>query len=220
MKTKYIILLLVVFIFNSCIVKSLHPFYTKKTISSNKQFLGEWKDNEGAVWKVKSLVKEILNEKPIDSLKKDDLKAYYKYEHAYIVERTKKNEEIFFLTMPFKVDGQLFLDFIPLDYENYATNRGLLELHYVSVHSLVKYDVLSNGDIKFRWLDEDKIQALFGKKKIKIKHEKIGLFDDNYLLTAKPEELQKFIKKYMASDDTDKWKTSTEFTLTKVNEKP
>ncbi len=218
MKTKNVILVLIVLIFNSCIVRSLHPFYTEKTIISDTHFLGEWKDKSNAIWKFSSLGKEILEGKPLDSLKKDNLKAYNKYKHAFIVERTKKNTKMFFLAVPFKINKQLFLDFSPLEYENDIENRELLDLHFVPVHSLVKYDVFTNGNIRFKWLDEDKITALFEKKKIKIKHEKTGTLKQTYLLTAKPEELQKFIKKYMASNDAEKWDTSTKFTLTKIDE--
>ena len=70
-------------------------------------------------------------------------------------------------------------------------------------------DVQKNGEIEIKWLDEDKIQELFEQKKIKIKHETIGVMKDKYLLTASSKELQKFITKYMASSDSEKWKTST-----------
>ena len=39
---------------------------------------------------------------------------------------------------------------------------------------------------------------------------------DKYLLTASSEEFEKFIKKYINSDDKEKWKTSTKYTLTKI----
>jgi len=219
MKTKNIILVLIVLIFNSCIVKSLHPFYTKETITSDENFLGEWKDNKGATWNVTRLVEEMLNEKPLDSLSKEDLKDYYKFQHAFKVVRIKNKQKAVFLAMPFKINKQVFLDFTPFEIESNLSGQSLLKNHYVSVHSLVKYDVFPNGNIGFKWLDEDKIESLFEQKKIKIKHEKIGFYNHKYLLTAQPEELQKFIKKYMASSDTEKWKTSIEFTLTKTNEK-
>lgn len=220
MKTKNVLILLVVLIFNSCFVKSLHPFYTQETITSDTKFLGEWEDNKGATWKVTQLIEEILNGKTIDSLPKEDLKAYYKFQYAFKVVRIKNKQKAIFLAMPFKINKQVFLDFTPLEYEVNLGVQSLLENHFIQTHSLVKYDLLKNKSISIKWLDEDKIESLFEQKKIKIKHEKIGFFNDKYLLTAQPEELQKFIKKYMISNDVEKWKTSTGFTLTKLNGKP
>ena len=83
---------------------------------------------------------------------------------------------------------------------------------------MVKYDVKKNGEIEIRWLDEDKIEELFKERKIKIKHKKVGVLDDKYLLTASSKELEKFIGKYMKSDDKKKWDTSVKFTLSKTSD--
>ena len=219
MKTRNIVLVMSFVLLSSCIVKSLHPFYTKETIVSETQFLGKWEDDDGALWKVVLAKDEILDGKPVGSLSKKDLKEFYKFQHAYFIERTKKNEKTAFIATPFKINGQLFLDFIPFEIDGGFTTI-LLNVHLVATHSLVKYDMLPNGEISFKWLDEDKVAALFEEKKIKIKHEKIGLLNDKFLLTAKSEELQKFIVKYMTSNDMEKWKTSTKFTLTKVDATP
>ena len=76
----------------------------------------------------------------------------------------------------------------------------------------------NNGQIEIRWLDEGKIEDLFKERKIKIQHETFGLLNENYLLTANSKELQKFIAKYMASNDAEKWETSTKFTLSKTDD--
>ena len=44
------------------------------------------------------------------------------------------------------------------------------------------------------------------------------MLNDKYLLTASSKDLQKFVQKYMASDDSEKWETSTKFTLNRLNE--
>jgi len=220
MKIRNFVLIMSFVLLNSCIVKSLHPFYTKETIVSDTQFIGKWKEgNKGAIWEVGAFSELISEGNPVDSLSKEDLKEYYKFQHAYFIERTKNDKETRFLAMPFKINGQLFLDFIPFELDWGFTPR-LLKGHLVATHSLVKYDLLENGKISIKWLDEDKIEALFENKKIKIKHEKIGLLNDKFLLTAKSEELQKFIVKYIASNDVEKWKTSTKFTLTKIDATP
>ncbi len=200
---------------SSCVVKSLHPFYTKETISFDKNFIGEWKDSEKGTWKVVSFEYEITKDNPVEKMKKEDLELYNEYKKSYYIQRTYKNKKVLFIATPFKINNQKFLDFFPLQHQEDIDN--LLESHSVYTHSLVKYDVQKNGKIEIRWLDELVVEELFKQKKIKIAHETIGMLDNKYLLTAKSKELQKFIKKYMASNDDEKWKTSTKFTLSKIN---
>jgi len=45
----------------------------------------------------------------------------------------------------------------------------------------------------------------------------VGFEEESILLTASPDELQKFIKKYMASSDTNKWKTDVKLSLKRTN---
>ena len=145
----------------------------------------------------------------------ESLKKFDKYKNSFYVKRGVNEEEVTYLVTTFKINNQTFLDFLPLAHKK--NNGKLLESHSIYTHSLVKYNVKNNGEIEIKWLDEKKITALFEEKKIKIKHEKIGLIGEEYLLTAKSEELQKFIKKYISSNDSNKWKTSTKFILSKKN---
>lgn len=215
MKTRNIILTLTtILLLSSCVVKSLNPFYTKKSISFDERFIGEWEDKNKGVWTVISFANVITEENPIEKMKEDELKLYNTYKNSYYIVRKYKEKETLYMATPFKINGQTFLDFYPIEHQEDIDN--LLESHIVYSHSLVKYDVTDNGKIEVRWLDEDKIENLFKKKKIKIKHKKIGVLEDKYLLTASSEELEKFIKKYMNSDDKEKWKTSTKYTLTKI----
>ncbi|GAB7255704.1 hypothetical protein [uncultured Polaribacter sp.] len=234
MKTRNLIIALSLLMFTSCVVKSLNPFYTKETISFDENFIGEWEDSKKGNWKVikfenvflsnakKNWEPKFVNgyldnkvEISKKNLSKEDKKLYAVYKDSYYILRENKNKKVAFIATPFKINNQTFLDFIPIDIQDNIDN--LLESHTIYTHSLVKYDLRNNGEIEVRWLDEDKVEALFKEKKIKIKHEKIGIIDDKYLLTAKPEELQRFIKKYMASNDSEKWETSTKFTLSRLN---
>ncbi|MFQ3180794.1 MAG: hypothetical protein ACI9Z4_000380 [Polaribacter sp.] len=215
MKIRNTILGLCLILLTSCVVKSLHPFYTKETISFDQSFIGDWQDSKTGNWKVVSFESEITKDNPFKKMKKEDLKVYNEYKNSYYIQRIYEGKEVNFIATPFKINNQKFLDFFPLDHQDGVDN--LLQSHSIYTHSLVKYDVQKNGEIEIRWLDEDKVQTLFKEHKIKIKHETFGLLNDNYLLTASPKELQKFIEKYMASNDAEKWETSTKFTLTKVN---
>ncbi|MFT5213285.1 MAG: hypothetical protein ACI9JT_001222 [Polaribacter sp.] len=215
MKIKNLTILFCLLLLTSCVVKSLHPFYTNETISFDESFIGNWKDSKNGIWKVISFKDEIMKENPIKKMKKEDLILSEKYSASYYIERLYKGITAVYLVTPFKINNQKFLDFLPLEYQ--GGNDNLLEIHTIYTHSLVKYDVQKNGEIEIRWLDEDKIEDLFKENKIKIKHEIIGALDRTYLLTANSKELQKFVKKYMNSNDDGKWETSIKFTLSKIN---
>ena len=216
MKIKNTVLVIAsILLLSSCVVKSLNPFYTKDTISFDKKFIGEWEDSKKGTWKVVSFIDELTKDNPFQKMKKEDLELYREYKNSYAILRTYKDKEVVFIATPFKINDQMFLDFFPL--ENQEGIDNLLKSHFVYTHSLVKYDVKTDGTIEIKWLDEDKIKTLFEEKKIKIKHEITGMLNEKYLLTASSKELQKFVKKYMASNDSEKWNTSTKFTLSKTD---
>lgn len=215
MKIRNTILATCLLLLTSCVVKSLHPFYTKETISYDESFIGEWQDSKKGTWNIVSFKSEMIKDNPVEKMKEDDLKIYKEYKNSYYILREYKGQEVLFIATPFKINNQTFLDFFPFEHQDDVDS--LLESHSIYTHSLVKYDVQKNGEIEIRWLDEGKIADLFTEHKIKIKHETFGFLNDKYLLTAKPRELQKFIEKYMVSNDSDKWETSTKFTLTKID---
>jgi hypothetical protein len=217
MKTKSIILVICTLLLTSCVVKSLHPFYTKETISFYKSFIGNWQDSKKGTWSVVSFKEEMLKENPLKKMNKEDLKIYNEYKNSYYIKRDYKDKEVLFIATPFIINNQRYLDFFPFGHQENIDN--LLESHSIYTHSLVKYDVQDNQQIEIRWLDEDKIETLFTNHKIKIQHESFGLLNDKFLLTASSKELQKFIAKYMASNDAEKWETSTKFTLSKIDAK-
>jgi len=214
MKARITFSILALLLLNSCIVKSLFPFYTKDTIHFEKAFLGIWNDEKetNSKWMIFSLNEIALKEKKKDSTQTGDDKIQKEYKDGYYVVYSEKNTKSLFLAMPFKINNQLFLDFTPLYYD---TDNMLIDYHLVPAHSLVKFDIINDNTVNIKWLSSKKIGNLIDQNKIKIKHERFGTEKDNYLLTASSEELQKFIKKYMSSKDNEKWKTDVQFNLKK-----
>lgn len=206
---------------SSCFVKSLHPFYTSKTIEYENRFIGEWEDENKGLWTILPFKEKFLEEEktPFAEMSTESQIIYEKYKDGYYVNYKKGGKESDYLVMPFRLKDQLFLDFTPLFVDS-SDLSSLTENHLIPTHSLVKADLHKDGSVSMKWLDESKLTSLFENNKIKIKHEKTGVADDGVLLTATSEELQKFIKKYMASKDEDKWSTDTDFTLTKADVKP
>ncbi|NQX83032.1 MAG: hypothetical protein HRT66_13715 [Flavobacteriaceae bacterium] len=220
---KNIVLIILLLSLNSCIVKSINPFYTKKTIVNKDILIGEWTDGDKdkGKWKIMSFQKEILGEhkdKDISKWKKEDLEMYNNVKNKYFVEYIDNGEKSGFIATPFEINGELFIDFYPPSYEINGIN-SLLKYHLLETHSLAKLIIDGSNNISFKWMSQDNIEKLFKEKKIKIKHEKIGLKDlgeDNkILLTASSEKLQKFIKKYMNSDFDKKWGADLSFDLTR-----
>ena len=215
MKTKHVILVLSLVIFNSCIVKSLNPFYTKDTIEFTKDFVGEWKDNNNNKWSIIS-IKSIPDESENQKINLREQKKSFKEEYgdSYFVKYEKEKQTSIFIATPFKINGQYFLDFIPFDVEE-SNLSSLMKYHIIYTHSLVKLDIMDDGTVNIKWFDEKRLKDLFEKQKIKIKHKKVGVMEDDILLTATSEELQEFLKKYMVSSSDKKWETETKFTLKK-----
>ncbi len=218
MKLKTGILICCLVLLNSCVVKSLQPFYTTEAISHQKDLIGKWNDNKNYEWEVVSFKQAFLDDnKDFSKISVEDKVLFEKYKEGYFVSLTKKDETSVFLTMPFKVENQLFMDFIPFDYENITND--LTSQHLLNTHSVAKVDFEDNKNLKLTWLDEDRLIDLFKKDQLKLKHEIVG-FEESFVLTASSEELYKFLKKYINSNIEDKWKSSEKFILTKVNAQP
>lgn len=215
-----IIAITCILLFNSCIVKSLQPFYTKNAIAFQESFIGEWDDGKKGHWKVIS-IKEVIKKDDfflVEKPSKEDLDIFKTYEDGYLIKYTKEDKEAYFIAMPFKVNNQLFLDFTPFS-EGVEGTNGLLSEHLLNTHSLVKFDREDNGNVSIKWLSESRIEALINNNQIRIKHEKIGIPKD-LILTASSEELMAFIEKYSKSTIEDKWKTSSKYNLKRINVKP
>ena len=217
MKNRNNLLIVTCILFlSSCVVKSLNPFYTKKSISFDQRFVGEWTDSKKGTWTVIPFKDEITKENPIEKMKNEDIQLYNEYKNSYYIQRNYQGEKALFIATPFNINNQTFLDFYPLEYQDDINN--LLQKHLIYTHSLVKYDVTESGEIEIKWLDEKKVESLFKNKKIKIEHKRIGVLKENFLLTASSKELNKFIEKYTKSKDENKWDTSTKYTLTKTSD--
>lgn len=218
MKTRSLILICCLVLLSSCIVKSIQPFYTPDSTEFQEDLVGEWIDNKNAKWTVVSFKKMFLDEhKDWSKVSEEDKIAYEKYKDGYFITRNKNNNESVFMAMPFKVEEQLFMDFIPFDYEDISND--LVSQHLLRTHSVAKIDRTENNKLNITWLDEGRLTDLFDKNQLKLKHETVGI-DESFVLTATSEELYKFLQKYMKADIENKWKSSEEFTLTKTNAQP
>ncbi len=122
---------------------------------------------------------------------KKELQKVYNNAYLFIEKKELSKEDAFFsnkkeeekgayIVIPFKIKGQIFLDFTPFEVK---FGSDFAKMHTVGVHTFAKLD--KKGDtVELRWLSELVLEELFEQKKIRISHEKIGLDKDEILLTA------------------------------------
>ncbi|MDC1504811.1 hypothetical protein N8475_06465 [Winogradskyella sp.] len=215
MKTKGTLIILSLVLFSSCIVKSLQPFYTKDSLSFNKNLVGNWVDNKNGKWTVASIKTKFEEDtKEGVTMSKEELELYETYKKGYYITYLKNEKEASFIAMPFKINDHFFIDFIPTEIDDNNIN-SLAAKHLIKTHSVAKIDINSSSNISFSWLSEERLTDLIDTNKIRLEHEKIG-FEADLLLTATSKELYAFLKKYIKLEIEDKWKKADMLTLTKT----
>jgi hypothetical protein len=204
MKPKHVLAVLALVLFSSCIVKSINPFYLKEKVKFNPKLVGSWSSSKTSTWEIVSFKSAYEEETKDDSqLSQEGRDAFERYKEAYIIQYTSSNKEASFIAMPFLVGEHLFLDFTPFEYESEDLN-SLAAQHLLKTHSVTYVDFQDDGSVKLKWLDESVVKELIKSNKMRIKHEETGI-DDDFVLTARSEELYRFLEKFMASDIENKW---------------
>ena len=213
--TKHFILLFILLVLQSCIVKSIQPFYTSEAISFEPSLLGKFTDNKNGTWEILSF-KEAFEKDNADAKKhsKEDIEALKKYNKAYVVNHNKNDKEAAFLVVPFRVENHIFLDFTPIAYDDSDSNQLALQ-HLLKTHSVAKLNKQKDGSLELQWLDEKPIQQLLNNEQLKLKHERVGI-DETLVLTATSQELYQFLVKFVKSDLENKWNDSETYKLTPV----
>ena len=188
MKTRNLLIIgIIALFFSGCVVYSFYPLYTEKDLFPNELLTGIWIDKDSAIWDFEHAYfgKEVPEN--IDST-------------SYIL--TMKGEDIKeskFSVHIIKLGGHYFLDFYLEDFLD-NEHLDLSSFHIVPVHTFAKIQVAENR-LQINWYDQDWLEKLIKQNKIRIRHEYNG---DYILLTASPKELQKFVTKYVNSEEAFK----------------
>ncbi len=188
MKTRNLLISIVLFLFFSgCVVYSFYPLYTEKDLFANELLTGNWIDSDSTIWS-------------FEHAKTGDKKNEKTDSTSYVLMvKDKDNKESQFSVHIIKLGGHYFLDFYLEDfYDN--QNLDLASFHIVPVHTFAKI-VISKNQLQINWFDQDWLEKLIKENKIRIRHEYNG---DYILLTASPKELQKFVTKYVDSEEAFK----------------
>lgn len=183
MKLGHIIFILTVFLLLSgCMVFSFYPLYRQEDLFANDLLVGEWLEEDSASWQ---------------------FDFYYRGEEHLPENRDstsfllhikdpdcKEARQASFRVHIIRLAGHYFLDFFLEEY--FCDDVDLFDLHLMPVHSFARLD-LQDSSAVIRWFDPDWLEDLFKKKREQISFQDNG---DSFLLTAKTEELQKFVAKH------------------------
>lgn len=184
---NFSIIVLITLFFSGCIVYSFYPLYTEKDLFANDLLTGNWIDDENTQWNFDHAFISGKTPKEIDSI-------------SYVLHLINKDErESEFSVHVIKLGGHYFLDFFLEDFLG-GQDLNLADFHIIPVHTFAKLTIEENR-LQINWFDQDWLADLIEENKIRIHHENN---DDLILLTAKPKELQKFVTKYVNSEEAFK----------------
>ena len=193
---KFFLIGMLILFLSGCVVYSFYPLYTEKDLFPNDILTGQWLETEDETSTI------------------GDADGIWTFEHPYIdKENSEERDSLsYLLTLKTKVDsgyvesvfdvhlielgGDYFLDFYLDDFLG-ADDLTLSDFHIIPVHTFAKL-TLTNGGLFINWFNPDWLEELIRQNKIRIHHEDNG---DFILLTAKTNELQKFVAKYVNSKE-------------------
>ncbi len=202
MKTrKFFIVGLITVLLSGCVVYSFYPLYTEKDLFANDILTGEWFESDEQEVKFSEEESTWTFEHPYINKEKGNERDSLSYLLSYKVKDGDQYLESAYDVHLIKLAGQYFLDFYLIDYaEGGGENATLNDFHLIPVHTFAKLTV-GEDQLKINWFDNDWLEDLIRENKIRIHHEET---DDLILLTAKPKELQKFVTKYVNSEEAFK----------------
>ena len=188
MKLKNLLPLFILLVFvSSCVVFSFYPLYTEKDLFPNDLLTGQWIDKDSSIWRFEHNYKGKHLPENIDST-------------AFILTLKDKDKKDFskasLLVHVVKLGEHYFLDFYLEDYFD-NDNLTLFDFHVLPVHTFAKLE-LKKDSAYINWFNQDWLKDLIHENRIRIHHEDNG---EHILLTAKPQELQKFVIKYVNSTE-------------------
>lgn len=196
---KFVLIAALVFIFSGCVVYSFYPLYTEKDLFPNDILTGQWLETDDENDALEDVDGIWTFEHPYIDKKKSDEKDSL----SYILRLKQKEDDEYFESVfdvhVIELGGDYFLDFYLRDFLE-GEELTLDNFHVIPVHTFAKLEITDNG-LFINWFDPNWLEELVRQNKIRIHHEDN---DDFILLTAKPKELQKFVTKYVNSEEAFK----------------
>ncbi len=207
---------------SSC-VYSLFPFYTEDTIIYYEDLNGKWSYDTSTFlvfepyYEKENIMIDLsdfnLSIKQHDHPANEDVikdKEEQEENHPRSYKMTVKSgdQTIIYLTHLFEVEGSLYMDLFPWLEEGVHQVEGdkIVVDNLFPVHTIMKVE-LEGNKLNLIQFDLSKLHDLFKSNLIRLRHEMVN---DEVLVTAKPREIQKFLKNY--SKDPSVYGSKEEYT--------
>lgn len=170
MKPKFLLCLVGAVLLLSACIPSVHPFYTEKDVIFDARLVGRWgrADEPAESWQF-----EVATNKT------------YK---LTVTEKEGKHGE--FEAHLFKLGGQTFLDLGPAEVELKEDQVGLVAVTLIRGHLLLRVREIGPG-LKLDFCNMSWLKKYLETHPESLRH-RAGKGDD-FVLTADPEELQRFV---------------------------
>lgn len=154
-----------------CIPQSLHPIYTEDSLVTDDGLLGAWGSDDD-FWRFEE--------------GKDK---------SYKLTICGKGQELVFEAHLTRIRDRIYLDMLLADLP--IERNDWLAMHIVPVHTFWELD-RSGDTLRIRTLKYDWLKDRFENDKFWIAYEPV---QEWYIFTAKPERMQRFIRKWMTHEE-------------------
>jgi hypothetical protein len=202
---KIIIAAFICLALSSC-VTTLHPLVTYDKVITDNRLTGKWKNatQEFIVqpFRNSDLFKQHKNEIEEETRKKEKAGKStgdsILFSRSYVIEYTKGNVQYDLLGSLIRLNGELFMNFAPLNSMpagEMAKDTSLDPGSSLSGYTIAKIQILNSNELKIDFLDGGFIYDQVKSGHLKIKNERDELYD-TFLITASSEDLRQFLEKY------------------------
>jgi len=194
MRIKKLALYGVVVLLTGCVpVISLHPLFTRETITSEEKLLGTWiedSNNPQVTWEFARLEASATERLPAEL--RDQIQKCYRVNIT-----DDKGRKGSFAGCLVKLQDRLFLDILPDKFPSGEQDPEGMKLVYnafffLRVHTFVRVGLVDDS-LRIRLTDDETFKKLIEAEPKAVKHDEI---DDHAVLTASTAELQAFVTKY------------------------
>ena len=181
MKTRTVILIMLLIAGGVSCIPSLYPLYREKDLLYDGRLAGKF-DLDGDRWEFDSL--DLGS--PMDQ---GDWWGRFESGKTYRLTAFDDEEVARFAVHLIRLNSNYYLDFFPVTYH---IEHSALDAHLFPAHIFAKLE-FQEDDLVVYWFDGEFLVDLIDSNKIRISYEEL---ENTILLTARTDELQNFVKKY------------------------
>lgn len=204
-KTIFIIGVLILVTTSSC-VTSLQPLVTYNTAIADSRLEGAW-EQDGQEYIVQKFFNSNFYKKNKGKLEtgreqngqlsEKSKRDSVLYSKSYIIKYSKAGLEYVLLGSMIKLNGRLFMNFIPKDLNITDSTKDEPEFNLgtpITSHTIARVEFI-NKTMQLDFIDGGYLYDQIKAGRLKIKNEADEL-DGTFLITASTRELQQFLEKY------------------------